>query len=86
MEKVVFKYLFIFFRDNFVISLWQSGFMLKCATTCQLLDIYHTFCNAVADGKDIRVVFLDISRAFDKVWHAGLIHKLRLAGISGDIL
>ena len=29
---------------------------------------------------------MDISRAFDKVWHAVLIHKLRLAGISGDIL
>ena len=86
MEKVVFKYLFNFFRDNFIISLWQSGFMPKCSTTCQLLEIYHTFCNAVADGKEIRVVFLDISRAFDKVWHAGLVHKLRLAGISGDIL
>ena len=60
--------------------------MPKCSTTCQLLEMYHKFCNAVADGKEIRVVFLDISRAFDKVWHAGLIHKLRLAGISGDIL
>ena len=60
--------------------------MPKCSTTCQLLEIYHRIFNAVTDGKEIRVVFLDISRAFDKVWHAGLVHKLRLAGISGDIL
>ena len=28
---------------------------------------------------------LDISNAFDKVWHAGLLHKLRSYGISGQI-
>ena len=61
--------------------------MPNCSTTCQLLEIYHKFYNAVAYGKEIRVVFLDINQTFagtfDKVWHAGLIHKLRLAGIRG---
>ena len=32
-----------------------------------------------------RVVALDISRAFDRVWHAGLLHKLKSYGISGQI-
>ena len=85
-EKIIYKYLFNFFRDKFVISLWQSGFMPGNSTICQLLEIYHKFCTAVADGKEVRVVFLDIKRAFDKVWHSGLIFKLRKAGIDGTIL
>jgi hypothetical protein len=48
--------------------------------------LYHQFCKAVSEGKEIRVVFLDISKAFDRVWHKGLIYKLQKAGIKGRLL
>ena len=32
-----------------------------------------------------RAVALDISEAFNRVWHAGLLHKLKTYGISGHI-
>ena len=32
-----------------------------------------------------RAVALDISKAFDRVWHTGLLHKIRSYGISGQI-
>ena len=36
--------------------------------------------------KDIRAVFLDVSKAFDKIWLPGFIFKIKSFGISGDLL
>ena len=36
--------------------------------------------------KEVRAVFLDISKAFDKVWHKGLVFKMKCNGIQGDLL
>ena len=46
----------------------------------------NEFSKALDESKEIRVVFCDISKAFDKVWHHGLIFKLRSIGISGSLL
>ena len=35
--------------------------------------MYNTFCQALDAGKEVRAVFCDISKAFDRVWHAGLL-------------
>ena len=49
----------------------------------QLVDKYNTFCKALDEGKAVRAIFCDISKAFQGVWHAGLLFKLSLAGIKG---
>ena len=85
-ERVVFKHLFKYFKDNFLINMWQSGFLPGCSTVTQLVEMYNVFCQAVSDGKEIRITFLDISKAFDRVWHKGLMFKLARAGISGKLL
>ena len=38
------------------------------------------------EGYEIRGVFLDISKAFGKVWHEGLVFKLKQNGTSGNLL
>ena len=44
------------------------------------------FCEAVDNGKEVRVVFCDISEAFDRVWHKGLLFKLADIGCSKSLL
>ena len=56
------------------------------STTNQLLDIYNTFCQALDEGKEVRAVFCDVSKAFDRVWHKGLLFKLNSVGINGTLL
>ena len=56
------------------------------STVNQLTDIYNTFCRALDNGMEVRVIFCDISKAFDRVWHEGLLIKLESVGISGRLL
>ena len=85
-ERVVFKHLYNHFIDNNIITPLQSGFIPGDSTTNQLTFLYDTFCQALDAGKEVRVVFCDISKAFDRVWHADLLHKLQAAGVLGNLL
>jgi hypothetical protein len=51
----------------------QSGFTRGDSAINQLLFITNEFGKALDEGKEIRVVFCDISKAFDRVWH--IIYK-----------
>ena len=85
-ERLVFKHLFNHLQNNNILSSLQSGFIPGDSTVNQLTYLYHTFCEALDAGKEVRAVFCDISKAFDRVWHAGLIHKLEAAGVAGEAL
>ena len=86
MERAIFKYVFNFFRENLQISIHQSGFIPGDSTINQLVYLYHYFANALDKNKDVHIVFCDISKAFDKVWHEGLLYKLEKSGIDGLLL
>ena len=65
----------------------QSGFRPGDSTINQLLYRTHKIFTAFEDyPRETRAVFLDISKAFDKVWHDGLIFKLESYGITGPLL
>ena len=86
LEKIVHKHLFNFVRDHDLLSALQSGFIPGDSTVNQLIDIYNTFCKSLDEGKEVRAVFCDISKAFDRVWHKGLLYKLQSVGISDSLL
>ena len=78
--------MFKFFTKNNLISQTQEGFKPGDSCTSQLLSITHQIYKFFDDGHEVQSVFLDMSKAFHKVWHKGLIFKLKQNGISGNLL
>ena len=64
----------------------QSGFKPGNSCVNQLLAITHEIFSSFDNNYGVRGIFLDISRAFYKVWHEGIIHELKRNGISGNLL
>ena len=56
------------------------------STVTQLLDICQKIYKGIDYQKEVRMMFLDASNAFDRVWHAGLLFKLKQLGICQPIL
>ena len=59
--------MFRFFLDNKLITTNHSGFKPGDFCINQLLSITHEIYKSFDDGLEVRSVFLDISKAFDKV-------------------
>ena len=51
----------------------------------QLLSITHKTYRPFHDGSEVREIFLDIPKAFDKVWHLSLFYKLMTNSITGNL-
>ena len=84
-EKVLFDQIYTFLNSNNLISNNQSGFRPRDSTINQLLSITHEIYESFENHHETRAIFLDISKAFDKVWHDGLLFKLACNGISGNL-
>ena len=87
-EKIIFNNVYNYLNTNNLITKNQSGFRPGDSTTNQLLYLVNEIHKAFDDPKsqEVRAVFLDISKAFDKVWDDGLLFKLNQNGITGSLL
>ena len=64
----------------------QSGFRRRDGTEPQLVRLTQEWSAAVDKSNYVAAVFFDLRKAFDRVWHRGLLAKLSAAGIKGTAL
>ena len=86
LERLVAGVICQHLRVNNLLSDRQFGFRPGRSTSDLLLLLTKEWQDALDEGLDTLVVALDIAGAFDRVWHAGLLEKLRAKGIQGDLL
>lgn len=76
-EKLLVKRINPIIESRHLIPNHQFGFRTQHSTIDQVHRITDVIEKALEEKKVCSVIFLDVAQAFDKVWHEGLIHKLR---------
>ena len=85
---MIFKKFFNHFPQSQLLTKCQSGFLPGDLCISQLLCIVHEI-NLSFDCDptiDVSGIFLYISKAFDKIWHEGILFKLKPIGVNGKML
>ena len=85
MERIVFNRLFEHCNKHNLLTDKNSGFKPLDSTINRIIHLTHEIYHGLDAKQDILIVFLDILKAFDRVWHPGLLHKLREFGITGNL-
>ena len=84
-EKLVNNRIVDHLEKSGLFSDFQYGFRSSQSTAELLTMVSDRFARCFNRSGTTRAVALDISKAFDRVWHAALLHKLKSYGISGQI-
>ncbi len=86
MEKIIKKALIQFLEQNHLLSDAQHGFRSGRSCLTNLLFSLDRWSKARDEGKMVHAIYIDFKKAFDSVPHQRLLHKLRSAGIRGNLL
>lgn len=85
-ERIVFKHIYNHITMNDLLYKYQSGFLPGHSTVHHLIELIHNTCLSLENYEINCQIFCDISKAFDRVWHRGLLYKLEKYGVTGDLL
>ena len=85
-ERAVFNHLYKYCQDNGLLTWRNSGYKPLDSSVNQLVYIAHKIYQSLENGEDVCFVSLDASSAFDRVWHEGLLFKLKCKGVNGKLL
>ena len=81
METIITKQLLTFLETSNLLSDHQYGFRKARSTGDLLAYAVHVWSSVLESCSESRVISLDISKAFDRVWHKGLLAKLPIFGL-----
>ncbi|KAL1137830.1 hypothetical protein AAG570_009526 [Ranatra chinensis] len=81
LEKIILKRLNKFIHDNTLLRPEQCGFRNQHSTSHQLLRVVESITRGFNEHRSTGALFIDIEKAFDRVWHEGLLYKLIKLGI-----
>ena len=76
LERIIYKKLFKYCNENNLLKSRNPGFKPKDSAVNRLVELVLNIESSLNDKEEIGIVFLDISKAFDKIWHEGLLFKL----------
>jgi len=77
IEKLIIRVMAPHIDEKRIIPNYQFGFRKSHSTIEQVHRIVNEIQNTFEEGNYCSAVFLDITQAFDKVWHEGLLWKLQ---------
>jgi hypothetical protein len=78
LKSLSYKRLLSVVENNGIIPKHQFGFRQRHSTIEQAYRIEQRINKSLENKQYWSAAFLDISQAFDKVWHTELLHRLRL--------
>ena len=86
MERIIRRQLVDFITDTGGYENCQHGSRTSRSTITQFVQQYISVLDTLSEGHNQEIVYLDFSKAFDKVYHSTLLRKLSKLGVQGDVL